>query len=144
MEFPLRCACGKRVVATDGMAGTQIPCVCGRHVRVPSLGEMRRQSPGYVAEEAAESAAGPAEPLRPAPAVVVYGLAVAWVCLAGQPLVLLSFLHVGPVAGAGALLLVVGQVWLFTQIFVGNPFAALMVLLVPIVGPLLALQFIID
>jgi hypothetical protein len=64
-------------------------------------------------------------------------------CFFGLPLVVLSF-QAGPVAVVGAILLLGSQVWLFTQIFAGNPAAALVVLLIPILGPALALQFIID
>jgi hypothetical protein len=64
-------------------------------------------------------------------------------CLMALPLVVLSFL-MGPVAGLAALLILGGQLWLFTQIFVGNPAAALVVLWVPVVGPWLAFRFLFD
>jgi hypothetical protein len=75
--------------------------------------------------------------------VVLYGVALAGICLVGLPLVFFSF-RAGPVAGVGAILVLGSQVWLFTQIFTGSPAAALLVLLVPVLGSLLALKFIFD
>ena len=47
-------------------------------------------------------------------------------------------------AGTGALVILVGHAWFITQIFTGNPTAALVVLLVPVVGELLAYKFVFD
>ena len=38
----------------------------------------------------------------------------------------------------------VSQIWLFSLIYSGNPFAGLVLILVPIVGPMLALRFLYD
>jgi hypothetical protein len=64
-------------------------------------------------------------------------------CFVGLALVVLS-VEAGPVAVVGAILLLGSQVWLFTQIFAGNPVAALVVLLIPVLGFLLLVKFIID
>src|SRR5262245_157445 len=144
MEFPLRCDCGKELVATDGMAGMRIACACGREVRVPSLGEMRRQGPGHRADEVSLPEAETVEPLQRTSTVLLYGLIVGWMCLAGLPLVVFASFYGGPVAGVGALFSFIGQVWLFTQVFAGNPTAALIILFIPIFGTILAIKFIID
>jgi hypothetical protein len=94
--------------------------------------------------ETLPSAPSSDEPLRQPRTLVVYALAVAGMCLVGLPFVLFSFFEVGPLAGAGALLMLGGQVWLFTQIFGGNPVAAFVVLLIPVLGSILAILFIIE
>ena len=75
---------------------------------------------------------------------MVYVLAVTWIVVGGLLGAFLSYKISGPVAAVAALLIVVGQAWLFSLIFKGNPGAALVVLLVPIVGLCLAIQFIVD
>jgi hypothetical protein len=143
MEVPLRCVCGESVVATEGMAGSTLTCRCGRTLQVPSLGEMKDWvGAGSLAAERS-IVRDSVEPLERPPVAVVYGLTVAWICLAGLPLFVLCFDYLGPVAAAGVLLLLASQVWLFTQIFSGNPMAGLIVLFIPFVGPALSLQFII-
>jgi hypothetical protein len=49
MDYQLECACGKAVPVTEGMAGTTVPCTCGRIVSVPSLVELRQSAgrPAY-------------------------------------------------------------------------------------------------
>src|SRR5262245_19169169 len=111
MDFPVQCDCGKQFVATDAMAGTRIPCGCGRQVSVPSLGEIRRQSQG---DKLSPPAALPADSVWQGPTAILYGLALAWTCFVGLPLIALCFLRWGPVAGLGALLVYGGLFWLFT------------------------------
>jgi hypothetical protein len=124
------------------MAGVSVPCACGRTVRVPNLAEMRRQCAGSGEVESASRTSR--EQLRQLPAAVLYGLVLAWMVLGGLPLTLIAFTYVGPWAAVGTVLLLVGQIWFFTLIFTGNPAAALIVLLVPVLGMFLAIQFIID
>jgi hypothetical protein len=42
MDFEIACSCGKRLTVTDGMAGTNTLCGCGRTVAVPALSDLRR------------------------------------------------------------------------------------------------------
>jgi Domain of unknown function (DUF1922) len=143
VKLLLQCSCGEHLIATEGMAGSQIACVCGRRVPVPSLDEMRRRT-GEVGDEDIVSAVVSDEPLQQPHTLLIYGLAVGWMCFAGLPLLLVSIHAGGAAAAMGAVLWIAGNVWLFTQIFSGNPVAALVVLVIPIVGPFLAFQFIID
>src|SRR5437879_5830084 len=140
MEFPLRCDCGKDLVATDGMAGMSIPCACGRAVRVPSLREMRRHGPGYRSDEIQLSDAEVAEPLRDHAVTLLLMLEVGWILLTGLPLIAFSWVFGSPLTAAGALVLVGSQVWLFAQIFSHKPSESF-VLLIPILGPILAIGF---
>src|SRR5262249_16323246 len=55
MDFSLQCACGKRVVVTEGMAGTAVSCTCGHLLTVPTLGEMRKWSANRDPDEVAPS-----------------------------------------------------------------------------------------
>jgi hypothetical protein len=144
MSFPLQCACGKQVIASEGMAGAAITCVCGRQLAVPSLGELRRRAAGFDLEAAAPAPGLFPDEVRPVPASIVYLLIFAWLSIGGLFSVWLSWVMGGPLAAGGALLVVAGQCWLFSLIYAGNPGAALVVLLMPIVGTLLAVQFIID
>jgi hypothetical protein len=84
------------------------------------------------------------EQLEQLPKALLYGLVLAWVGIAGLPAVVLTFGALGPLTAVGTLLVLVGQVWLFTQVFMGNPVAALLILLVPLGGLVLAIQFVID
>ena len=87
---------------------------------------------------------GDEEPLhRQSAAWVVYAVAVVWICVGALPLLIVSSMA-GPVAAMGASLVLGSQLWLFTQIFEGNPVVALVVLLIPILGSLLVLKFLID
>jgi Domain of unknown function (DUF1922) len=43
MDFRLPCECGRHLSVTEGAAGATLQCVCGRTVKVPSLGELGRQ-----------------------------------------------------------------------------------------------------
>jgi hypothetical protein len=139
MEIPLRCECGQQVLANEGMAGTHVRCSCGRMVAVPSYSELKR----YSIEKAPEPPAFDSA-LSRAPGAVVYALIVAWILFADLPLVYLAAVSWGPLAGLGVLLLLAGQIWLFTLIFAGNPLAGLIVLVVPILGTIFVIQFIID
>ena len=42
MDFQIPCDCGKVLTVTEGSAGTEVTCACGRNVRVPSLGGLRQ------------------------------------------------------------------------------------------------------
>jgi hypothetical protein len=44
MEFQVRCECGRAAVVTEGDAGAQVPCPCGRSIAVPSLVALRAQA----------------------------------------------------------------------------------------------------
>jgi hypothetical protein len=46
MQVCLTCECGKEVPVSEGAAGTSLACDCGRSIRVPSLGELRRRVAG--------------------------------------------------------------------------------------------------
>src|SRR5262245_41381266 len=41
MDYLLPCTCGQSVTVTEGSAGAQVKCVCGRTLTVPSLGGLR-------------------------------------------------------------------------------------------------------
>ena len=87
---------------------------------------------------------GEEEPLhRQSATWVVYAVAVVWICVGALPMLILSSMA-GPVAAVGASLVLGSQLWLFTQIFEGNPVVALVVLLIPILGFLLVLKFLLD
>jgi hypothetical protein len=44
MPYSVHCACGKSLVVSAAVAGTQIDCDCGRLVAVPSLGKLARDA----------------------------------------------------------------------------------------------------
>src|SRR5438445_485531 len=44
MEFQIACDCGKGLAVTEGMAGSSVPCTCGRVVRIPSLRVLKEQA----------------------------------------------------------------------------------------------------
>jgi len=144
MEISLQCGCGQKFVATEGMAGALIPCQCGKSLRVPSLTEMRRQSADMESCESRSVAITSQQQLRQVSAALLYGCILAGTGLVGLPLLLVSSTYGGPMAGTGALVILVGHAWFITQIFTGNPTAALVVLLVPVVGELLAYKFVFD
>jgi hypothetical protein len=125
------------------MAGTEIACACGRLLKVPSLGELRRRGATSFPGEAAPPGIDPAD-ARPVSVTVAYILVAAWLCVGGLSQIVFSWLLGGPLAAGAALLVVAGQFWLFSLIFTGNPVAALVVLFIPIVGLCLAVQFVID
>lgn len=143
MEFPLECACGRRLRVSEGQAGTTQHCKCGQAVVVPNLRELRRRFPEEV-EEAEEEALQAEENDRltlQIPKLVIYCLVVSSLLLTTLPLFLTLVYYQGVLAGLGLLLLVGGQLWLFTLIYVGNPLPAFVVLFVPILGFLLTLHF---
>lgn len=145
MNLQLPCECGQHVVISEGMAGTSVRCACGRSVLVPSLGELRRLA-GRDLDIAHTAATDPTEDnalLRPSNAVL-YGAMVAWTCFVALPLLVVLLVFGYWLASLGLALLVAGHLWLFTQVYVGNPVAALAILLVPILGPTLAEKFIED
>jgi hypothetical protein len=142
MEISLRCACGQQFIASEGMAGTSIACNCGNSVRVPSLTEMRMRSTEFV--EVPSLAITSQQRQRQLGAALLYGCVLAGIALAALPLLVILFIHGTPMALVGALLILAGHAWFFTQIFTGNPTAALVVLLVPVVGEFLAWKFIFD
>ncbi len=124
MEFLLDCACGDRVRVTEGMCGASVPCACGRTIRVPSLGELRRSCPAVDGPPRAPRG-------RSAGASVALGLAVA--VFAGAALAL-GFLatKAGGLAGFGYALALAGQLWLLVQIArVCAPDALALALFVP-------------
>src|SRR5262249_21771708 len=45
-DFPLHCACGRAVFASEGMAGSRVLCACGLSLDVPPLDEIRRRQLG--------------------------------------------------------------------------------------------------
>ncbi len=51
MNYRVECACGEQIPVSEGMAGTAVPCACGRTVAVPTLAGLRRQAgmPDYYA-----------------------------------------------------------------------------------------------
>jgi hypothetical protein len=144
MDFFLECACGKQVVATEGMAGTEVACTCGRLVAVPTLGELRRSrgmsDPRALSEETEDLYGGSAQ----AGAMVVYTLVVVGVCALAFFVAIVTFSAGGVVPTLGVVLLYGSQLWLFTLIYPGNPLAGLIVLFVPLVGSVMAIQFLID
>jgi hypothetical protein len=44
MDFQVSCECGNKVTVSEGAAGSFVACACGREIRVPSLGELRKQA----------------------------------------------------------------------------------------------------
>lgn len=59
MDYQIPCGCGQVLTVTEGSAGSQATCACGRQVAVPSLGGLRqlaglpapRPSPELVIEQ---------------------------------------------------------------------------------------------
>jgi hypothetical protein len=41
MDYQIACACGRNVDITEGAAGANLPCLCGRTITVPTLEELR-------------------------------------------------------------------------------------------------------
>jgi hypothetical protein len=41
MGYSVNCACGNRIEVSATQAGTDLPCRCGRRIRVPRLSELR-------------------------------------------------------------------------------------------------------
>jgi hypothetical protein len=144
MSFPLRCDCGRTTTVTEAMAGTSVPCECGRALKVPSLREMRQQS-GPDLDIALSPADDPAadNALERTSGALLYAAIVAWLCVIGLP-GLAILLYMNWIAALGGLLVLAGHIWLITQVYVGNPTAALVILMVPILGSLLAWRFIFD
>src|SRR5262249_36493459 len=109
MEFRLPCECGQRLYVEEGAAGGALLCPCGRTLKVPSLGELRRHF-GLKAEDE------PSDDGRFSPAqivvLVIGAMLFAVVFLLGG---LLSF-AVGGVAGVGYLVSQVGQIWLLALV----------------------------
>src|SRR5687768_7124113 len=60
MQFHFRCTCGHELEFAAPCAGTLIPCVCGRQVKIPKLSELKRLS----GQEAGRPAMGIADHLR--------------------------------------------------------------------------------
>ena len=50
MEFSIRCQCGREIEVASPEAGTDVACVCGLVVEVPSLAELRRATGPDAAE----------------------------------------------------------------------------------------------
>jgi hypothetical protein len=44
MQFHFRCTCGHELEFAASFAGTLIPCLCGRQVKIPKLSELKRLS----------------------------------------------------------------------------------------------------
>lgn len=44
MQFRLTCECGESITVSEGAAGVDMPCDCGRSIRVPSLAKLREQA----------------------------------------------------------------------------------------------------
>ena len=65
--------------------------------------------PGAGRDEVPPSIVRSDEPLRQFPTLILYGLALGWMCFAAIPLIYLSF-QAGPVAGVGGFLLLGSQV----------------------------------
>lgn len=145
MPLQLACECGQHVVITEGMAGTKVRCACGRTLMAPSLGEIRRLA-GRDLDIAHSAATDPTadNALLRSSSAVLYGALVTWTGLVAAPLLVVFLVHANLFVAFGFALAVTGHLWLFTQIYVGNPIAALIVLLVPIAGPILASKFIFD
>ncbi|MCI0682149.1 MAG: hypothetical protein L0Y71_08600 [Gemmataceae bacterium] len=141
----LACECGQQVVVTEGMAGTSVQCACGRTVAVPSYGELRRLAGRdlHIAHTAATDPTADNALARPSSAVL-YAAVVAWTCLVAVPVLGVFLVYREWFAALGLVLVTAGHLWLFTQVYVGNPLAALLVLLVPILGTILALKFVKD
>ncbi len=146
MELPIPCDCGKQLIATEGMAGSSLPCDCGRVHLVPSLREMRNRCAPSVPVDVDIRLREPtsAEQLRKLPLAIIYGLLLAWMGVTSFGSLYGGFYYGGPIGGLGALLMAAGQIWLVTQIYTGNPVAAVIVALIPCVGLLLAIRFISD
>src|SRR6266849_1178427 len=45
MEFCVPCECGREITVSEGAAGTEVVCTCGRVAKVPSLRKLRQSSP---------------------------------------------------------------------------------------------------
>ena len=109
MGYEVTCTCGKVLSVSEGMAGSSMPCGCGRAVSVPSLSELRRQE---VTEP------HPVRSRKPrSTADKVFGYFVGTV-LVGALIVLGTLLSfaAGSLAGLGYLVAMLGQVWLLVLV----------------------------
>lgn len=138
MQVSLQCTCGNVLLANQGMAGTRIPCTCGRVMPVPSLGEMG----AFASQE--KSSHSPDDAATETPAIPRN--LVAWflvsVFLSNSILMLLFSPLGGWLCFIGAAFIIVGQVWLFWHIYEEDALLAAYVLCLPIVGPLIAVRYI--
>src|SRR5262249_31388763 len=121
----------------------RVLCPCGLYLDVPSLDEIRRRQLGTGGEPPPPDDVISDEPLRQPHVIGIYIILVAILSLLGLPAVVFTQAYFGTTAAAGIFLMFVGHIWLFSQIFAGNPIAGL-VTLIPLIGAFLALQFIID
>lgn len=46
MDYQLTCRCGNHLSVSEGAAGSQLPCSCGRMINVPTLRELRAATGG--------------------------------------------------------------------------------------------------
>ncbi len=44
MTYPIHCECGAMLEVTSAQAGGDLPCHCGRRVRIPALSELRQMA----------------------------------------------------------------------------------------------------
>jgi hypothetical protein len=120
MGYVLRCECGELLSVSDGMAGTQKACPCGRTIAVPALGELRRSAmPDVRKSPAASSASGPAWIVQ----AVVLGSVTA--------IVLALAVVFGSFAVPGLGLLLVGRFWMLAVGFRTNSGLGCLLLLFP-------------
>lgn len=143
MEVALACECGAKVTVHEGMSGLSVLCACGRTITIPDYRELRRLQLENIPENAITSPPVH-EDYQQAPAVALFVLVMVIFAASSCIVISVSFVHAGVIAGIGACLICVSQIWLFSLIYSGNPFAGLVLILVPIVGPITALRFFFD
>src|SRR6266702_569433 len=64
MGYEVACSCGKVLPVSEGMAGSIIPCECGRNVHVPSLSKLHEAvTTGAILTAVADTQASDEKPL---------------------------------------------------------------------------------
>jgi hypothetical protein len=102
------------------MAGVDVPCVCGRVVKVPPLRELRGgQFPAVLEPTEARGAARPS------------ATAIRVLVATGVVAAALIFIWLGSITGVGLLLVVVGRIWMLAVGFSVNPNLGCLLVLFP-------------
>lgn len=147
-NFHIMCHCGHTVTVNEGAVGIPIHCRCGRTIPVPSLRQLRQEFGVQTAddfdEDEKETSPNPQDAgwlNRRLPVWVIY---LGGFVIGGSAVVLVG-VQLGPFA-AGGLLLVIGHLGLFMQaaFLVPRIELVLMMVFIPIIGPLLMLKFILE
>jgi hypothetical protein len=108
MNYRIDCECGKALTVQESMAGVDVPCVCGRVVKVPPWRELRSGRFPVVLEPTETRAADQT------------GIVIKVLLGTGVLALASVFIWLGSIAGAGLVLVVAGRIWMLAVGFSVN------------------------